>query len=374
MPRTGNETLTERERLQKAIACETPDRIPIVLRLEYSAALWAGITCRDFCCYPHKASDAIEIAFDRIGGWDGVDNTWTQGIRFMRLEPQKPMIPGVDLPEDMPLEFDSKPSMTADDYDIAIKKGYYGLYSELIERRGRTFNQRVEEEIFLGFAPIYRYWEERKNVPVVRGGMTRPPIIAFTLLRSFEEISKDYFRKSDKMLEAIEATYRDSIKMGETQSRLVGSNYVFVPISRAASTFMSEKLFLKFFFPTFKEIIEQLVSDGFTPRIHADADWTPFLHYFLELPKRKCILELEPMTDMAKAKEILGGHMCLYGDVPPDVLSLGTSKDVEDYVKKKIEDVGKDGFILANDDMMPHDAKYENVKAIVDAGKKYGWS
>ena len=79
------------------------------------------------------------------------------------------------------------------------------------------------------------------------------------------------------------------------------------------------------------------------------------------------------MTDMVKAKEVLGGHMCLYGDVPPDVLSLGTPEDVEN-VKKRIEGVGKDGFILANDDMMPHDAPYENVKAIVDAREKYGCS
>ncbi len=369
-----SETLSSRERIQKAIDCQTPDRVPIALRVEYSAALWAGMSCRDFCCYPHKASDVIEAAFDKIGGWDGVDNTWTQGVRFTHLEPQKPMIPGVDLPDDVPMEFSSEPSMTADDYDVAIKQGYYGLYSELIARRGRKFNRRTEEELFLGFAPIYRYWEEKKGVPVIRGGMTRPPVIAFTLLRTFEEVSKDYFRRPDKVLEAVNATYKECIQMGETQSRLLGCNYVFVPISRAASTFMSERLFHKFFFPTFKEIIEQLVKDGFTPRIHADADWTPFLQYFLELPKRKCILELEPMTDMVKAKKILGGHMCLFGDVPPDILSLGTPTDVESYVKKRIEDVGKDGFILANDDMMPHDASYANVKAIVDAGKKYGWS
>lgn len=369
-----SENLSSRERIQKAIDCETPDRIPIALRLEYSAALWAGMSFRDFCCYPHKASDAIELAYDKMGGWDGVDNTWTQGIRFTQLEPGKMLVPGKDQSEDKPPEFVDEPAMTADDYDIAIKKGYYGLYTELIGRLGKKFDQRVEEKIFLGFEPLYRYWEEKRNVPVIRGGMTRPPVIGFTFLRSFPEISKDYFRRPDKILEAIDATYKDCIKMGETQSRLVGCNYVFVPISRAANTFMSERMFLKFFFPTFKEIIEELVRDGFIPRIHADADWTPFLHYFLELPKKKCILELEPMTDMTKAKEVLGGHMCLFGDVPPDLLSLGTPQDVEKYVKKKIEDVGKDGFILANDDMMPHDAKYENVKAIVDAGKKYGWS
>ncbi len=369
-----SETMSPRERLQKVIDCETPDRIPIVLRLEYTAAFWAGMSFRDFCCYPHKASDAVEMAFDRMGGWDGVDSAWTLGTRWAKLEPKKILVPGIDIPDDRPHDFVDAPTMTADDYDIAIKGGMYGLYSELIGRLGGKFNQEVEEETFRSFAPLYRYWETRKNVPVVRGGMTRPPVIAFTLLRTFPEISKDYFRRPEKVLEAINASYKDYIKMGEIESRLVNCNYVFVPISRAASTFMSQKMFHKFFFPNFKEIIEQLVRDGFTPRIHADANWTPLLQYFLELPKKKCILELEPMTDMAKAKEVLGGHMCLYGDVPPDILALGTSQDVENYVKKKIEDVGKDGFILANDDLMPHNAKYENVKAIVDAGKKYGWS
>ncbi len=110
-----SENLSSRERIQKAIDCETPDRIPIALRLEYSAALWAGMSFRDFCCYPHKASDAIELAYDKMGGWDGVDNTWTQGIRFTQLEPGKMLVPGKDQSEDKPPEFVDEPAMTADD-------------------------------------------------------------------------------------------------------------------------------------------------------------------------------------------------------------------------------------------------------------------
>ena len=131
---------------------------------------------------------------------------------------------------------------------------------------------------------------------------------------------------------------------------------------------------MKEFQTNVKEAIAELVRNGFIPRLHCDGDWTPLLSYFLELPKRSCILELEPMTSMKKAKEILGGHMCLYGDVGPDLLALGTPDEVDEYCRKKIEEVGKDGFILANEDIMPINAKYENVKALVEAGKKYGTS
>tara|TARA_B100001971_G_C17912353_1_gene393517 strand:- start:333 stop:641 length:309 start_codon:yes stop_codon:yes gene_type:complete len=98
----------------------------------------------------------------------------------------------------------------------------------------------------------------------------------------------------------------------------------------------------------------------------------PFLEYFLELPKKSCIIELGLETNFNRAKEILGGHMCLYGNVPIKLLLTGSPFKVEEYCRKLIEDIGYDGFILANDDIVPHNAKFENVKMLVEAGKKYG--
>ncbi len=55
--------------------------------------------------------------------------------------------------------------------------------------------------------------------------------------------------------------------------------------------------------------------------------------YFKELPKGSAILELDSVTDMFAAKEVLRDHLCLHGDVSAAMLSLGKPDDVARYCK-----------------------------------------
>jgi len=83
-------------------------------------------------------------------------------------------------------------------------------------------------------------------------------------------------------------------------------------------------------------------------------------------------VELDSTTDILKAKEILNGHICIKGDVPATMLSLGKPDDVSAYCKKLIDIVGEGGgFILSTGCTCPVDAKWENVKTMVDTAKNY---
>ena len=73
------------------------------------------------------------------------------------------------------------------------------------------------------------------------------------------------------------------------------------------------------------------------------------------------------MTDIRKAKEILGDHMCIMGDVPPALLSQGTPDEVYTYCQRSFADIGPTGYILHSGCDIPVDAPLENVKAMVDA-------
>ena len=73
-----------------------------------------------------------------------------------------------------------------------------------------------------------------------------------------------------------------------------------------------------------------------------------------------------------EGKEILKGHICIKGDVPATMLSLGKPEEITTYCKKLIDTVGKGGgFILSTGCTCPVDAKFENVKAMVDTAKNY---
>jgi len=58
--------------------------------------------------------------------------------------------------------------------------------------------------------------------------------------------------------------------------------------------------------------------------------------------------------------------------VPAALTSLGTPEEVEDYCKKVIDVVGKDGgFILSTGCTLPADRVFDNLKAMVDTARSY---
>ena len=94
------------------------------------------------------------------------------------------------------------------------------------------------------------------------------------------------------------------------------------------------------------------------------------LEYLLELPRASIACHFEHM-DMAKAKAVLGDHLCIMGNVPSSILQVGTPGDVDEYCKKLIKDCGKGGgFILTNGSSID-EAKPENIRAMVDSVKKH---
>jgi uroporphyrinogen-III decarboxylase len=118
--------------------------------------------------------------------------------------------------------------------------------------------------------------------------------------------------------------------------------------------------------------VDALVKENITHLLHLAGNWNRNLPYLKKLPQGKCILDLDSTTNIFKAKEILGDHMCIMGDVPSSLLTLGTPKDVETYCKKLIDEVGKGGgFILSSACTVPFDAKFENLKAMINTGKTY---
>jgi uroporphyrinogen decarboxylase len=66
--------------------------------------------------------------------------------------------------------------------------------------------------------------------------------------------------------------------------------------------------------------------------------------------------------------------MCIYGDVPADMLALGSPAEVDEYCHRLIEEVGKGGgFILGTGCELAPNAKPENVKAMFKSVVKYGY-
>jgi uroporphyrinogen-III decarboxylase len=78
-------------------------------------------------------------------------------------------------------------------------------------------------------------------------------------------------------------------------------------------------------------------------------------------------MALDGTTNIFKAKEVLGDHMCLMGDVPAMMLYHKDPDDVYEYSSKLIRELCLEGFILQSGCGIPENAKLENVQAMVSA-------
>jgi uroporphyrinogen-III decarboxylase len=106
--------------------------------------------------------------------------------------------------------------------------------------------------------------------------------------------------------------------------------------------------------------------------LHLDQDWTRDLARLRELPARKCLLNLDGMTDIRRAREILGDHMAIMGDVPASLFSIGTPEEIYAYVRELIGDIGPLGLLLCPGCDAPIDARRENMEAFVAACREFG--
>ena len=103
-----------------------------------------------------------------------------------------------------------------------------------------------------------------------------------------------------------------------------------------------------------------------------EGDWAQRLEYLKELPRGKTIARFA-LTDMKKAKDVLQGHTCIMGGVPHTLMQIASPSEVEDFVKNLIQTCGKNGgLIISTSTGLTHEAKPENVRAMIEATKKYG--
>jgi uroporphyrinogen-III decarboxylase len=182
----------------------------------------------------------------------------------------------------------------------------------------------------------------------------------------------DLFEVPSKVKAAMDATCDDMIQNALETLAITKIPYAWIVLERGSAAIYRLELFEEFEWPYLQRYVDALVSSGVTPWMHLDTDWGRNLPYFRQLPRGKCVADLDSTTDIFKAKEALKDHMCISGDVPAATLSMGTEKDVYDYCKRLIDVVGRGGgFFLTTGCECPIDAKYENVKTMVDIVVEY---
>lgn len=415
--KTVEELYRERERrLNDAMQLKVPDRVPVFFfDVPLLACRYAGL--------PYSAAyydaPAWKAAFKKLfvdmepDGWAVANRE--SGAAMEAVETNYTKWPGGNLPPDVGNQVVEQEFMKEDEYDLFLADPSDFIVRVWLPRVYRSLKPlaKLPPLMSLGtniagmstifatdeFAQLARAmkkageaaakWQREigrmdaemasLGFPDTRplgGGGVAPPFSGFSnSFRTYRGVVQDMFRQPEKLKAALNkfveyriATASPAVKR-EGKLAIANSNEAH----RVSDEFMSRKQFEEFVWPFWKRCVEATLNLGY------DVVWMFFegrrdkqLEYFAGFPKGKLTILFE-RTDIFRAKEILGDRVCLMGNVPMSLLQLGSPQEVEDYCKKLIKVCGKGGgFVLANGGGI-YDAKPENMKAMTDSAKKYGW-
>ncbi len=379
------ETMTPGERVEAAIKLEPYDRVPVAPLMDVMfPCRRKGMTVAYGISHWREGFQAIVDIFDEVGGWDAMilpgyslalTPTVASGVT-VALGTGDYRFPGQDpaVSENSQPQYAEREQLTAEDYDEIINLGWSGFAEKHRERftpfspdQIIAWTQRQTEH----YTKEGETWAER-GIPSLCGAIVESPLMFLSTKRSLTAFTMDLHRIPDKVQAAMDAMVDGFIQGAIEGARLTRIPGVMLVLERGGGFYYPLKIFERFEFPYMKKMVEAFAAEGLLTVMHFDQDWTLNLPYLTDLPRGKCVCELDSTTDIFKAKEILKDHMCIMGDVPASLSAIGTPGDMEAYCKKLIDVVGDGGgFILSSGCTVPADAKFENFKTMIDTAKGY---
>jgi len=212
------------------------------------------------------------------------------------------------------------------------------------------------------------------GIPQMAGSSTKAPydIIGDTM-RGTRGLMLDKFRRPDKLKAAMERLVPLAINWAVRSADATGNPIVFIPIHKGADGFMSDADYREFYWPTFKAVLLGLIDEGLVPLVFAEGGYNERLEAIAdpEIPDGRMIWMFDD-TDMGRAKQIVGAHQCIGGNVPGSMLAMGTPAQVDAYVKDLLAKTATNGGFLLGTGIVLDDADPACYKAFIDAGRKYG--
>lgn len=405
--KTPEQLYEEREkRVRDSIYLKQPDRIPLFVFADPSAHY--GL--------PHSAAwydpaawrqafirEALDFEPDMTSG------TFTSaGEALAALDVKNRLWPGGPLPPDYEMQFVESEFMKEDEYDLFLSdptdfliRRYlprmYGSLAPLAKLPPLSLMTNIEMLTELFISPDFkkiagalaRAGREMKKYRLAMGNLQEDlallgfpafshsggvGVAPFDVLSSFFRGMKgsmlDMYRQPDNVIKACEAILARRIATAlPADPKARGSpKRVFMPLWRGDKSFMSKAHFDRFYWPTLKKTMLAAIKLGYVPMPVFEAHFGDRLECMLELPEGKAVAVVEHM-DVVQAKEILGGHTCVIGNVPKS-LRYKSPGEVLSYYKDLIRKCGNGGGIMLNISL-PYNTPMEKLKEMVSTVKEY---
>jgi hypothetical protein len=211
-----------------------------------------------------------------------------------------------------------------------------------------------------------------EGFPSTRGGMAVAPFDTIgDSLRGTQGIILDMYRQPERLLEAIDMVTPKVIRRAIEQLNASGGLLVSFPLHKGDDTFMSDKQFEKFYWPSLKKFADALIDEGIMVSMFAEGKYQRRLDYIHDFPKG-WVHWMFDQTNMADAKRVIGTTCSISGNIPSSLMSTGTPKQVKEYCRRLIEDCAPGGGYLLTGGASVTEARPENLRMLMEAAVQYG--
>ncbi len=410
--RNGKELYAEREkRIQDSIALKETDRVPYSFFSHFWPATLAKMTFEEAMYDYDRYNDAMRQTLEVLQP-DHFALTQifiSLGPVLERMGFKQLRWPGHGTDPNTSYQFLDKEYMSADEYDDYLRDPTGFFLRKYMPRVATAFEPRAllpnfsalyytkmlratvafaNPELMKGLEEIAEAGREMQKMmasaigftmemaelgyPQSIGGGAAAPFDHFAdYLRGSKGAMLDMFRHKDKLLEAMDRAAYFIAEDAIEATKLNPCKQVFIPLHWGLDAFMSLDQFKIFYWPQLRMVLMKLIDADLTPCVLWEGQCQSRLETIADIPAGKAIYWFEK-TDLKKAKDVLGGIVCLRGNVPSSLLTTGTADDVDEYCRDLIKHVGKGGGLILDGAVgVPDEARTENVVAMARSVHKY---
>lgn len=396
-------------RLEKAAKMEIPDRVPCMIPTGWFPAWNAGVPLKQVM-YDPELMKKVWLKFVDEYDSDTFDGTLFFQAPVSDLMGAKTMKwPGHGLPDDAhSYQYVEGVYMKADEYDLFMKDPFDFQLRKLLPRTTDIFEpfanyptfssyQGLPERLMMicldpRFQKLFKAINEAskhlpawakanaetteaakaKGFPMFRGGLAVAPFDVFAdSLRGTHGIVMDMYRQPDKIHEGMELVLPGLLSGAVAMADAADCPVIMMPLHKGDDSFMSDKQFEVFYWPTFRRLLLGMINEGLVPMPVAEGSYNRRLDYIADMPK-SAVIWMFDQTNMANVKKTVGKVACIAGNVPVSIAYTGTAKEMKEYCRRLIETCAPGGGYILTGGTTFDMAKPENLRAMMAAAKEYG--